>query len=303
MSSQKIAFITLLVASFFWASSGVAAKTLLRSFDPLSVAAIRLTIASIFIFPFFLRATPTISKKLLLDILPISFLVAANFLLFLFGVNKTTANAGAIIYTVTPITAALFSRAFIGERVSRQKIIGILLGLTGVFTILLLPVLEQRHAILDDVWGNVLILGAMVVFALYHVGTRQLISTKSYNPITITGISFFVSALLFNLLLLFVPHTAIFPALLMPTNLLIAIYFAVFVTVLPYILHQWAIKYSSATTGALTTYIQPVFGFIFNGILLGEIITGGFLFGSVLVFAGTFMATGAQMIRMIRRKN
>lgn len=302
MSSQKIALITLLIASFFWASSGVAAKTLLQTLDPLSVGAVRLTLASIVILPFFIHATPKISKKLLLDILPVSLLIAANFLFFLFGINKTTANAGAIIYTVSPITAALFSRAFIGEYVSRQKFIGILLGLTGVLIILLLPIFEQNHVIVGDIGGNLLILGAMVVFALYNVGTRHLIAVKSYDPITITGISLFVSAIIFDVLLFVLPHTPILPTLLVPLYGLVAIYFAVFVTVLPYILHQWAIKHSSATTGALTTYIQPVFGFIFNGILLGEVITGGFLAGSFLVFTGTFMATGTRMLQMLRKK-
>ncbi len=302
MSSRKIAFITLLVASVFWSSGGVAAKALLTTFDPISVGAIRLTLASLLILPFFLRATPHITKRLIMDILPISLFSTGNFLFFLFGINKTTANAAAIIYTATPITVALLSRAFISEGVSRRKIYGILLGLTGVLAILLLPLLEKGHVVIGDVGGNLLIVAAMLCFSLYNVGTRHLTSAKSYDPITITGISLFVSAILFHLLLFLSPQHSTFTALFSPYNFFWAFYFAVFVTIVPYVLHQWTIKHSSATTGALTTYIQPVFGFVLNGIILGEVITGGFLFGSILVFAGTFMATGAQLLRMIRRK-
>jgi drug/metabolite transporter (DMT)-like permease len=300
MSSKKIAIISLLIASVFWASAGVTAKTLLKTFDPVSVGAIRLTIASIVILPFFLRATPKISKKLLMDILPVSLFSAGNFVLYLFGINKTTANAAAIIYTATPIVVALLSKAFIGEHVSRQKIAGILLGLTGILTILVLPLLERNHVAIGDVGGNLLIVGAMIMFALYNVGTRHLIAAKSYNPITLTGMSLFVSALLFNLLLVIVPHGPIFPLIFVPSHLFTALYLAILVTIVPYILHQWAIKHSSATTGALTAYIQPVFGFIFNGLLLGEVITGGFLTGTVLVFAGTILATGAQTNALMR---
>ncbi len=303
MSSRKIALITLVLASAFWSSGGVAAKALLKTFDPLSVGAIRLTLASILILPLFLHVTPKITKKLVLDILPVSLFSTGNFILFLFGINKTTANASAIIYTATPITVAILSRAFIGEGISRQKIGGILLGLTGILTILLLPLLEKGQIVIGDVGGNFTIVGAMIMFALYNVGTRHLIAAKSYDPITITGISVFVSALFFNLLLLVFPHRGTIDLLFAPYNLLFAFYFAIFVTVVPYVLHQWAIKHSSATTGALTTYIQPIFGFVINGILLGEVITGGFLLGSILVFAGTFMATGAQMMRMLRKKN
>jgi len=302
MSSQKIALFSLVIASIFWSSGGVAAKTLLKTFDPLTVGVIRLTLASILILPFFFRSTPKITKKLFLDILPVSLFSTANFFLFIFGIEKTTANASAIIYTVTPISAALLSRFFIGEHISKQKITGILLGLAGVLTILLLPMLEKNQTIVGDVLGNVIIFGAMLGFALYNVGVRHLIATKNYNPITITSISIFVSAASFMIARFLLPHTPIFPEILIPSNTLMAFYFAFFVTVVSYTLHQWTIKHSSATTGALTTYIQPIFGFVINGIFLGEVITGGFLFGSILVFSGTFMATGAQMMRMFRKK-
>lgn len=302
MSSRKIVFISLLIASIFWSSAGVAAKTLLKTFDPITVGAIRLTIASLVMIPLFLRTTPKLSKKLLIDTLPVALFSAGNFLLFLFGINKTTANAAAIIYTVTPIVVALLSHKLISEHISRQKITGILVGLGGVLIILLLPVLEQTQLIVGDVGGNLFIVGAMIMFALYNVGTRHLITAKSYHPLTITGMSLFVSAAGFILLLFLFPHTPIFPSLLEPVNISVALYLAILVTIVPYIMHQWAIKHSSATTGALTAYIQPVFGFVINGILLGEIITGGFFAGSLLVFAGTFLATGTQVVRMMRGK-
>lgn len=300
MSSQKIALITLVIASVFWASAGVAAKTLLKTFDPISVGAIRLTIASLVMLPIFLRATPKLSMKIFLDILPVALFSAGNFLLFLFGINRTTANASAIIYTATPISVALLSNFFIGEQISRQKITGILLGLGGILTILLLPILEKGQGVTGDLGGNLIIVGAMMMFALYNVGTRHLISGKSYNPLTITGISLFVSAIMFHVLLLLVPHKQIFPEIFTPNLLLVALYLAILVTIVPYIFHQWAIKHSSATTGALTAYIQPVFGFIFNGLLLGEVLTGGFIVGTVLVFAGSILAAGNSALNMAR---
>lgn len=129
-----------------------------------------------------------------------------------------------------------------------------------------------------------------------------MIVAKSYHPLTITGVSLFVSAVFFLLLLFLLPHKPIFPSLLTPINIFTALYLSILVTIVPYILHQWAIKHSSATTGALTAYIQPVFGFVINGILLGEVITGGFFAGSLLVFIGTFLATGTQILQMIKRR-
>jgi drug/metabolite transporter (DMT)-like permease len=300
MSSRKIAFITLLIASIFWASAGVASKVLLKTFDPIIVGTLRLTIASLVILPLFLRATPKLSIQLFLDILPVALFNAGNFILYIFGINKTTANASAIIYTATPISVALLSNFLIGERITKQKISGILLGLCGILTILLLPILKSGDMVTGDMGGNLLIFGAMLCFSLYNVGTRRLITENKYDPLTITGISFFVSAVLFYILLIFTPHKSIFPAIFTPGVLPVVLYHAIFVTVITFVFHQWAIKHSSATTGALTTYIQPVFGFVFNWLLLGEVLTGGFIVGTVLVFAGSILATGGSMIKIAR---
>ncbi len=141
---------------------------------------------------------------------------------------------------------------------------------------------------------------AMIFFASYNVGSRHLVAAKAYHPLTVIGFSLFVSAFLFLLVAAIVPHTPILPALRIPSVALLAVYMATFVTVLPYVLHQWAVKHSSATTASLTTYIQPVFAFMFNGILLGEVITQGFLVGSILVFAGVFLATGTGLVRIAK---
>lgn len=302
MSSRTLTLIALLVASFFWATSGYAAKTLLKFFDPISLAAIRLSIAALIILPMFLRITKRINKNMLLDVLPVSLFSAGNFILFLFGIQRTTANAAAIIYTATPLFAAFISNKLIQEHVSRKKLAGILLGLIGVLIILLLPVLEQRGVMVGDMWGNLLIVGAMIMFALYNVSSRYLIDKKSYHPITVTGFSLIISACLFLIVILTIPHAPILPNLNIPSVAFLAIYMAIFVTVLPYILHQWAVKHSSATTASLTSYIQPVFAFVFNGILLGEIITPGFFVGSMLVFSGVFMATGNKILNSIITK-
>lgn len=299
MPSKKTIVLVLIILSAFWSSGGVAAKALLTTFDPISVGAIRLTLAAFFILPLFFRFTPKITKKLIADIVPISLLATGNFLLFLFGIKYTTANASAIIYTATPITVALLSNMLIGERVSRQKIGGILVGLLGVCAILVLPLFDNG-AHIGDIRGNVLIFFAMISFALLNIGTRHLITVKNYHPITITTVGIVISALCFDLLLLVAPRHGNFSLLLTPATLGAALYIAIFVTVIPYVLHQWVIRHSSAATGSLTTYIQPFFGFILNSVFLGEIITPLFLVGAILVFAGVVVVTGESTKKIIR---
>ena len=82
--------------------------------------------------------------------------------------------------------------------------------------------------------------------------------------------------------------------------MLIIIQLGIFVTVATYLLLQWAIKHSSAPTAALNQYLQPIFAVIFNFFFLGERVTTGFVFGSIIVFAGVFLATGERFFAEVK---
>lgn len=238
---------------------------------------------------------------LLKDTIFVSLAFTANFFFFFLGISKTTANAAAIIYVGTPIIAALIGHYLIGERTTIQKWIGIGIGLIGSILVLVLPVFETGQNISGDVGGNILIGCATLCWALYTVGSRHLSIQKHYSPIVITSVSTFVCAAIFFVVVLFSPHqTPIYSLAIRWDNVLWFSYLAFFVTIVTNYLFQWAIKHSSTMTATLTHYLQPIFSFIFNNILLGEILSPGMIAGSVIIMFGVFLATGARTSRIIR---
>ncbi|OGG11729.1 hypothetical protein A2Z00_01340 [Candidatus Gottesmanbacteria bacterium RBG_13_45_10] len=301
MSPKKIAAISLIIASIFWASAGAVSKILLVSFDPLSLALLRLTIASTLLLPLFLSQKRPPIKTLLSDCIPIGLVGTGNFLFFLLGVSRTTANASSIIYTATPILTLIVAHFAIKEHVTRAKIAGIILGLLGVVVILILPIVRRGTTINGDLIGNLFMIAAVLSWTVYIVGSRRLIATKHYNPLTITSVSMFTSFLIFLIATIVYPHRPILPRVFEGNNWILLLYFGACVTVVTYTLHQWAIKHSSATTASMTNYLQPVFALTFNAFLIGEKLTIEFLFGSFLVLAGTFLATSGQINTYIRR--
>lgn len=261
----------------------------------MSLAFLRLTVASLILLPIFLKNKPKHLKLFLRDVFFVGLFSAGNFLFFFLGMARTTANAAALIYTATPLLTLLVARQRLGEYSSNQRLVGILLGLAGVLIILILPVLEQGKGLSGDLIGNMLIVIAMVSWTLYIVGTRQLITQHAYSPMTITSFAMFFSWVFFAVIIMLFPHPAILPRLFLDSNLYLVLYLGVFVTTATYLLHQWAIQHSSATTASLTNYLQPVFAILVNGIVLGEQFTVGFFAGSLLVFAGLFITTGGRM--------
>ena len=301
MSSRLTALFAIVLASLLWSTAGVVTKILLKTFDPLPLAFLRFFIASLVIAPFFIKNVSKSIKQNLKLLVLISLFGSGNIAFFYFGVAKTTANATAIIYTALPLVIALLSYLLIHERITKRKLSGILLGCIGIFTIILLPLWETGKVISGNTQGNLLIFVAVLSWSLYTVGSRYLISQKQLTPFSMTAISIFTSAIIFFLLTTLTSHRNYIEPLFKLNNLLLVMHLAVLVTVATYLLFQWAIKHSSATTASLTNYLQPVFGIILNMLFLGEQLTWGFIIGSILVFGGVIWATGTQVFDELYR--
>jgi drug/metabolite transporter (DMT)-like permease len=66
-------------------------------------------------------------------------------------------------------------------------------------------------------------------------------------------------------------------------------YMGAVITVFGYILHQYAIKHGGPVIASTMFYILPIFGFVINFLLLGELLTPGFIFGCSLAILGTYL--------------
>lgn len=292
MSTRTLAILAITIASIFWATSGVANKTLLATLSPFQLVFFRTTLASIFLLPFLVGKQMPSLKAIFFDIVPIALFSTGNFLLFSFGLQRTTANAQAILYTATPILTLIISRFILKESSSKQKVGGIVLALIGVLYILVSSAVARQTLAFGTLSGNLITMCAVLSWSLYIIGSRHLTATKHYSPLMLTAIGFMTASVVSGIAVLTTGQSlSLTPLSRMPVIGLL-LYLSLCVTITPYVLQQWAIKHSSATTGSLTNYIQPTLGIAFNSLLLKEPLTPGFLVGFVIVFAGVLMTTG-----------
>src|SRR3989344_1873463 len=303
MSSRLTTLIAIVSAALLWSTSGVVAKILLTTVNPIPLAFTRFLLASLVILPFFLyqKKRNRISfKQILTEVVPIALFGVGNIAFFYFGIAKTTANAASIIYTTQPLLSVIFSRYLIKEQITSKKLQGILIGFLGVLIIVLLPLLEKGEPFAGDLWGNILIIIATLCWTFYTIGSRYLISYKKYSPLSITTVSLITSTCIFFILTLIFPQPQYMSTFTKPLNLVLILHLAILVTVAAYLLFQWAIKHSSATTASFNNYLQPVFGFVLNSTFLGEQMTLGFFIGSVLVLTGVFLASGMAVLKELK---
>jgi drug/metabolite transporter (DMT)-like permease len=247
--------------------------------------------------PFFLREKNNHAFR---DLMPLSLLCAANIACYYIGLMTSTANAAALIYAGVPLVTAILAHRFIHEQLTAKRLLGIGIGLGGVVIIALLPVFEHGTHITGSLSGNIFFLIATLVFPWYTIGSRRAIVTQKYSPIIITSISIFTTTIVFFCISLFTFRLQYIPLLMQPSILFLTLYLGIFVTAATYLLYQWAVKYSSATTASLGSYLQPVFAIILNIIFLHEIVTPVFLLGGTIVLVGVIVTSGGNAWREMR---
>lgn len=287
MNSNKLALIAVFVAAILGSATAGIAKKGLEEIPPYSYTFLRFAVASLFVLPFLLNNR---GKQLLhvRALTPISLFATANVTFFIIGVNYTTANIGSVIYAAVPLLTALIIFIFFKKRLSLSKEVGIGIGFGGVLVITLLPLFEKGNPFAGDLLGNFFLTLAIIMWSFYLVFSKKL--QERYSPFLIT--SYFILLSTIVLLPFFLWELFTQPGWwgqVTGWGIFSVFYVAVIITVLNYTLNQYAIKHGGAVLASTMFYISPVFSFVINFFLLGELLTPGFIFGSLLALLGTYL--------------
>ena len=291
MKNHHVITLSLLfLTALLFASTGVVIKFLLRELTPFTVAFFRFAIASVCILPFFLRYK---KRTFNFSLLPILLLSTINVAFFAIGIAKTIPNAAGIIYTGSPLIVLLISHFFLGEPISKRTVFGIIIGLIGTLSILILPLIRSNELLFGSTIGNLIVFIACLSWSGYTAGSRYLSShhKNTYSPFYLMQLSIFQSTfILFFCMMATTPVSAIAKAFTL-TNLLLLAYLGIVATVAAYIFFQWLIKHASATTASLNTYIQSPLGFLLAWMILGDQLSWEFIVGTAITFCGVYLAT------------
>ncbi|MEQ6167097.1 DMT family transporter [Ekhidna sp. MALMAid0563] len=211
--------------------------------------------------------------------------VAVNQLLFYKGLSLTSAVNGSIIMTLTPVLVLIWAALLIGERITRTKIIGVIIGLIGAVIILYQP---DTILTSGDWRGDILVLVNAASYACYLVIVKPLM--KKYRPMTVV-------TWVFTIAILFVLPVGSFQALevdfgTLPPKVWWSIGYAIIiVTVVVYFLNAWTlVRVNSSVVGAFI-YLQPVFASLTAILFFEEVFLLKHLIAAFFVFVGVWLVT------------
>ncbi|TGE08167.1 DMT family transporter [Hymenobacter fodinae] len=215
--------------------------------------------------------------------------IGLNQLLFFSGLNLTSPINASLIQTVAPIVTVLASVVLLGERLTLPRLLGI--GLAGVGAALI--ILGRGHGPAaapgqDTMLGNIFILLNATAFGVYLVIVMPLM--RKYHPFTVLARIFLVGAVLAvpaGWQQVQQPDYASFPL-----SIWLAIgYMVVCLTILAYLLNNWALKYASPSLLGAYIYLQPALAVLIAVSLGKDTLTPAKALQALLIFGGVFLVS------------
>ena len=282
--AKSVDLFLLLLLGLIWGSSFFNIKIASYSYEPITLALVRVIFASVPLFmlcKFKKIKIEGFAKNWKLYALIGLCNITIPFILIAIGTSKINSYLAAMLMSTTPLSGSLLAHFFTkNEKISLLKSFGILIGFSGILILFLDKVIINES---NYIYVLITILGS-TFYSIGGILTLKLRNKKNENVTTSTTLW----SVIFLLPLAFILET---PFNSSPTldSTLSLFYLGVVATGL-----AWLIRFRILTVNGLVfqtqvAYLIPIFGIIFGYFLMDEIITWKVLVSLVVILLGIYI--------------
>lgn len=292
MSLRDWAMLVLL--GTIWGGSFFFARIAVAEMHPLALVLFRVAIAGAALHVYlaargisFAIALPHAAGFLLLavlnNVIPFSLIFA--------GQTQLGAGLASVLNATTPFwTAILASRLTTDEKLSWNKVTGILFGIAGT-AVMIGP--DLASGLGGPLWAKLALIGASVSYAFALIVAKRF---RAIPPTVVATAQLTAStAVMIPVVLIFVSLDGLFAATAHVWAAVVAL--ALISTAFAYILYFGLVASAGATNASLTTLIVPVSAILLGVIFLGESLSAIEVAGMALIATGLITIDG----RLLRR--
>lgn len=284
INNQNLSFWVGILTAFLCVILGSNAVAVKYSFSGLGVfttAGLRFGMASlaIYLWARISGQSMTLKKGQLHQVLILGALFAAQLSMIYFGLSKSNASRGTLLANLVPFFILFLAHFFIpGDRITRRKFLGVLLGFSGVAFMF-----SERSGLTADFRiGDIIILGATFIWACNAVYLKRIIHGFSPFHVTLCSMAFsvpifFLEALVWDDPMISHLNLKIIGALIYQSLITASFGFVLWNTLLQ--------KYGAVALHSFI-FIMPIAGVVLGGLILEEPITLKLLIALVLIVTG-----------------
>ena len=290
MNNRNTALVALVLVQLFYGVTFTFANDVIVGgyIMPFGFIVLRVVCAALLFWGFSLMVpSKKIDRKDFPNLIAAAFFgVALNMLAFFKGLQYTTPINGSVIMITVPIIVLILSAIILKEQVTKLKVVGIGLGLSGA---LVLSLYGQSSVNGEHIFlGNFLVFVNAASYSYYLILIKKL--TAKYHPYEFIKWLFLFGSIMvlpFGYTELCAVNWQDFPSYIW-FSVSFVIVFATFGT---YLLNPLALKNLKATTVITFLYLQPIFAGLF-AVAMGsdqlDLVKG---VAALLIFIGVYLVT------------
>ncbi len=213
-------------------------------------------------------------------------------LCFMYGLARTSASRGALIMALNPAVTLLGSALVFRERLTRNKLWGVIVALAGV--VIVLGRGDPRHLFTGGLGtGDLILFGCPVAWAVYTLAARHLLGGRSALAVTT-----YAAMIGTALLAVAVALTGDLASLPVSWQAWVAVAFiGVCGTALAFVWFYDGVLAIGAARTAVFINLVPVFAIALGVLLLGEPLEISMLAGAAIVIAGVLLINRPERVR------
>ncbi|UWJ23462.1 Permease of the drug/metabolite transporter (DMT) superfamily [Methanosarcina mazei TMA] len=208
--------------------------------------------------------------------------ISAALFLQAWSLEHTTVTNFTMISSLSTFAVMLLSLMIIGEKLSKDKIIGVAIAFAG----LALITTNGRFELSAQLKGDIIALTSAFFWALYTVMGKKI--SEKYSALTVLSYVFLFASIEFLPFYLMSPHTSMFE--FTPLTWESLGFLTICCSLIAFLVYNFSLDKLSASTVAMTIYITPLSGVFLGAVLLGESFTAYTLVGSLLIITGLYKA-------------
>ena len=290
-------WLLLFLLSALWGGAFFFAGVAVRELPPLTVVFLRVALAALTLLPLFFyfghrlpRTSPGwlpfVGMGLFNNVLPFGFIF--------FGQTQISVGLSSIINAMTPVFAVIVMASFNEERLTAQRVFGVVLGVVGV------AVLRGVDGPIDgrQTLGILLCLAGALSYGFAALWGRRYLT--GVPPLKSATCQLLCSTLIIGVVVAVIDQPWSLP-LPSQSAMLAVLALAVFGTAIAYLVFFEILVSSGASNVMLVTLLIPVTAVILGSIFLGEQIRAKEIAGALIIATGLLFLDG-RVIAWASRK-